>query len=227
MAHRPIFVSGDKKGALFEEISLQFHWHSGMAPSQKKKNVTELHSEASDRGFKSVLEISTKSNLELGRKLSAFTLDVELSGIKSKIECIYQASKVFEKGGPFPELAFAAPIQAKRFFKDKDLGLIKSFRFADQAYENLPHHAFYDWLFLRALTPHEDYLKNKLDMFDAFSDIEFNPSKSINTQARSVAIIKTLILRGQIRKCHESFDYFRSHLIKIEKKHAPQLSMGF
>ncbi len=227
MAYRPIFIPGDKTGALFKEVSVQFLWHSGMAPSQKKKSVIELHTEAARIGYKNVLEVSTKSEIELGRRLSAFRLNVELNKVTAKIECVYQASKVFEKGGPFPELASVAPIEAKRFFKNKDLGLIKNFMFGGQLFENLPHHAYYDWLFLRALTPHKSYLEDKLDVFDAFSDIEFNPAKSINTQARSIAIIKTLILRNQMQDCYESFDFFRSHLAKIEKKTSTQIQLGF
>jgi len=226
MAYRPIFVPGSDKGALFREVSIQFRWHAGMSPSQKKKSVLELHAESARLGFDRILEVSTKAEEELGRRLSAFRLDVSLGETTSKIECVYQASKVFEKGGPYPELVNGTPLQAKRFFKDKKLGLIKYFKFEGTKYENLPHHAFYDWLFLRALIPHQEFLKERLTPFNAFSDIEFNPARSINTQARSVAIIKTLIHRGQLEKCAKSFDFFRSHLAKIEKKSTTQIQLG-
>lgn len=228
MAHRPIFVAGGKKGALYEEISVQFQWHSGFAPSQKKKSMHELHFEAKKIGLHKVLEVSTKSDHELGQRLSAFRLDVTLSGVSSKIECIYQASKVFEKGGPFPELTFVRPIEAKRFFKDKKLGLITHFEFEKVQYENLPFHAFYDWLFLRALADTDNirYLSANLPKIDGFSDIEFNPSRSINTQARSMAIIKTLIARDKVYECANDFDFFREHLLEIEKKTTKQIRMS-
>lgn len=227
MAFRPIFVPGSERGALFREVSIQFHWHSGMAPSQKKRSVAELHSEAAKIGYSRILEVSTKSEEEIGRRLSAFTLDVELSGITSKIECVYQASKVFEKGGPVAELTRYSPIDAKRYFKDKSLGMIKHFEFEGRRYENTPHHAFYDWLFLKALKPHGAYLSQRLQDFDAFSDIEFNPEKSINTQARSIAIIKCLILRSKIDVCADDFDFFRSMMFEIEKKTSTQIQLGF
>lgn len=226
MAHRPIFIPGDHKGPLFRELSVQFRWHSGMAPVQKKRSVTELHQEAKMLGCKNVLEVSTKSELEIGRRLSAFVLDVELSGITSKIECVYQGSKVFQKAGPFNNLVECRPIDAKRYFKDKDFGLITHFEFFGQTYENLPFHAFYDWLFLRALSPHKAFLEDNLNRFDAYSDIEFNPSRSINTQARSMAIISSLLGRRQFKRCVEDFDYFRSHLEKIEKKNSTQIELG-
>lgn len=228
MAHRPIFIAGGMTGVLYEEVSVQFKWHSGFAPSQKRKSMHELHAEAGKVGLKKILEVSTKSEHELGQKLSAFRLDVTLSGITSKIECIYQASKVFEKGGPFSELTFVKPIEAKRFFKERNLGKITHFCFEKIKYENLPFHAFYDWLFLRALSDNDyiRYLATNLPKIDGFSDIEFNPAKSINTQARSMAIIKTLIARKQVYDCANDFDHFRELLSDIERKTTKQIRMN-
>ena len=226
MAHRPIFLPGAKKGALFQEISVQFQWHPGFARSQKLKSVRELHKAAKTIGYANVLEVSTKSELALGQRLSAFTLDTTVSGVTAKIECIYQASKVFEKAGPFPELADMRPIEAKRYFRDKNIGLITHFEFGNTIYDNLPHHAFYDWLFLRALIDHEAFLTSELAQFDAFSDIEFNPSRSVNTQARTAAIIASLIERDEFTKCADDYNYFRTLLAEIERKTSTQIELG-
>jgi len=228
MAHRPIFVSGGLAGALYHEVSVQFKWHSGFAPSQKRKSMHELHFEAKKNGLNKILEVSTKSEHELGQKLSAFRLDVTLSGVESRIECIYQASKVFEKAGPFPDLTFVKPIEAKRYFRDKKFGKITHFEFEKVKYENLPFHAFYDWLFLRALSDKDNirYLSKNLIKIDGFSDIEFNPARSINTQARSMAIIKTLIARDQVYDCANDFDYFRELLTTIERKTSKQIRLN-
>ncbi|MGE6699111.1 DarT1-associated NADAR antitoxin family protein [Hyphomonas sp. NPDC076900] len=227
MANRPVFLPIEKKGPLFREVSIEFDWHKGMAPSQKRKNVVELHVAAQAVGISPILEVSTKSDLELGRRLSAFRLDVELHGIRSKIECVYQASKVFEKGGPFPELVEVEPIIAKRFFKEKSLGLITHFEFRGVRYKNRPFHAYYDWLFVRALSPHQEFLKKTLAEFEGYSDIEFNPSKSINTQARSVAIFHSLLSRGDLSKAQDDYLFFQSSLEKNEKKHSTQIHLGF
>jgi hypothetical protein len=78
MAKRPVFIPSLKPGRLVEEISVSFLWHKGMAPSQKKKNVAELHAAAAKRGLSPLLEVSTKSEERLGQRLSAFNLMVEL-----------------------------------------------------------------------------------------------------------------------------------------------------
>ena len=226
MAHRPIFIPGELKGPLFREVSIQFKWHAGLAASQRKKCVHELHEEAARAGYDDVLEVSTKSDAEIGRRLSAFRLDVSLGKHRTKIECLYQGAKVFEKGGPFPELFALKPIEAKRFFRDKSLGLITHFQVDETIFENLPFHAFYDWLFIRALAEHKDFLREGLEQFGSFSDIEFNPKRSINTQARTIAIIKNLIERDDIEACANSYDYFRTLLTDIETKHKPQIELG-
>lgn len=55
---------------------------------------------------------------------------------------------------------------------------------------------FYDWLYVNALYLNKDLAKQVLE-FDAFTDIEFNPNKAINCQARSAAIFVSLY-RNQI-----------------------------
>ena len=57
-----------------------------------------------------------------------------------------------------------------------------------------PSNLFYDWLYLISLRGSN--LIIELIKFDAFTDIVLNPKKSVNTQARSVAIAKTLYKRG-------------------------------
>jgi hypothetical protein len=58
-----------------------------------------------------------------------------------------------------------------------------------------PKTAFYDWLYVRALAPHKEYLA-RLQDFAGFTDIEFNPEKSINCQARSCALFVSLCRKG-------------------------------
>src|SRR5262245_8412243 len=47
--------------------------------------------------------------------------------------------------------------------------------------------AFYDWLYLRALFDNQE-TAGRLFSYKGFSDIAFNPEKSINCQARSAAL---------------------------------------
>ena len=46
MAERPVFIPAPDSPELVKDISLRITWHPGFAPSQKKKNVTELHEAA-------------------------------------------------------------------------------------------------------------------------------------------------------------------------------------
>src|SRR5688572_17405993 len=58
------------------------------------------------------------------------------------------------------------------------------FRFNGYSFPLEPKTVFYDWLYINAIYPHREWLQRPCK--DAgFTDIEFNPSKSINCQARS------------------------------------------
>ena len=96
MARRPIFIPRFDGGQLVGEIYIDFTWHPGMAPSQKKKNVGELHRAAASKGISPLLEISTKSNDRVGQQLSAFNLHVRFSDVEMPFESAYQGSKVFK-----------------------------------------------------------------------------------------------------------------------------------
>jgi len=193
VAIRPIFVPRPYSIELVEEVHLSIHWHSGFAPSQKQKNVVELHNAAHHQGFERVLEISTKSSEKLGVRLSAFSLSVQLpSGEMVALESAYQGSKVFSHGGPYQDIYFSEPREAKRDDRLRTSGNLVGFKFGNDYWPTDPPTAFYDWLYLFALREHSDYLE-RLKSFDAFSDIEFNPQRSVNCQARSCALLVSLL----------------------------------
>ena len=54
-----------------------------------------------------------------------------------------------------------------------------------------PKTAFYDWLYLHALNQNEELALHLLS-FAGFTDIAFNPKRSINCQARSAALYVSL-----------------------------------
>ena len=122
MAERPVFLPATMGTLLVQEVPIQFHWHPGLAPSQKKRNVAELHRAASVRGLGPLLEISSKSELELGQKLSAFHLKIKIGDKQATVECVYQGSKVFEHGGPFVDLYWKTSREAKRDERLANLG---------------------------------------------------------------------------------------------------------
>lgn len=222
MAERPVFAPSHKPGRLVEETSVSFLWHKGMAPSQKKKNVVELHAAAAKRGLAPLLEVSSKSEERLGQRLSAFNLQVELDegGIIS-LECAFQGSKVFENGGPYTDLFGAESRNAKRDERLSSSGKLIGFRFQGQEFPLIPKTAFYDWLYIKSLYPHREFLQ-RLHRYVGFTDIEFNPEKSINCQARSCATFVTLDRLELLEDCAKSSERFMQILLpdSIEQPHS-------
>src|SRR5437867_253662 len=105
MAERPIFVPSPAPLELVTEVPLRIIWNPGFAPVQKKKNIKALHEAAAVAGYSPVLEVSTKSEEKVGERLSAFNLVVKTQGAGDvPLECAFQGSKVFERGGPYTDL---------------------------------------------------------------------------------------------------------------------------
>lgn len=196
MAKRPVFIPLNEDQRFVREAMVEFAWNPGLAASQKLKNIHALHESAAGQGIAPLLEVSTKSEVELGQRLSAFNLPVEMDDGRSiPLECAFQGSKVFEGGGPFTDIYSMSSREAKRNDRLCSSGRIIGFRFEGFEIPSEPKTVFYDWLYARALEPHRDYLDG-LDDFAGFTDIEFNPDKSINCQARSCAIFVSLRRKG-------------------------------
>jgi len=214
MASRPVFLPNYHGKTLVEERSFDFFWASGFSEVQKKKNVVSLHHMAMNNGIKRILEISSKSEKELGQKLSAFSLKIEIDGKPYPLESVYQGSKVFEASGPFPEIFHFKPREAKRFIRENSQTRIIGFKLEGTEYPLSPKNAFYDWLYIRSLAMHSDWIKRKVD-YDAFTDIEFNPAKQVNCQARAFAEYLSLIARDELQPAVSDFDYFASMLSPV------------
>ncbi len=197
MASRPVFSALGKPDHLVSETMISFPWSPGFAPVQKKKNVVALHDAARVQGFFPLLEVSTKSELELGRRLSAFSLKISTEIGEISLEAAFQGSKVFKGGGPFVDIYKKDSWAAKKDERLKDSGPLVGFNFFGQEWPLIPKTAFYDWLYLSALQPHQEFLKKLYD-FKGFTDIEFNPERSLNCQARTCALLVSLIKLGAL-----------------------------
>lgn len=214
MAIRPVFIPLEEGAALVLERNFDFPWAPGFAEVQKKKNVHALHEAAKRGGLNDVLEISTKSDLEVGRRLSAFSLKLNIDGVKYPLESVYQSAKVFRSSGPFPEVMQMQPRDAKRFIRENAKGDIFEFNLFDKKYPIIPKNAFYDWLYIRSLVDHSDWIREKID-FSGFTDIEFNPQKQVNCQARAFAEFLSLQRRSLLDRAANDFDFFASLLSPI------------
>lgn len=211
MATRPVFVPEMGGKSLVSEIPIDFKWNPGMAPSQKKKNIVALHEAAKQRGLYQLLEISSKSEEEVGRRLSAFSLKLDVGETNAYLECVYQASKVFREGGPYLDLLFVSPREAKKDPRLRNSGDLIRFELEGKHFPLSPKSAFYDWLYIKALVPHLDWIRKRVP-YRGFTDIEFNPKRSINCQARAFAELIALQERGELNRAQEDFAYFANLL---------------
>jgi len=222
MANRPIFIPIGKPANFVKEISFDFKWNSGFAAVQKKKNIVALHDAAQKDGYYPLLEISTKSENEIGQRLSAFNLKIETKLGMFSIESAYQGSKVFEKGGPFTDIYQKSSREAKKDERLRKSGKIIAFDFFGERWPIIPKTAFYDWLYLKALQPHQEYLKKRIYEYKGFTDIEFNPKKSINCQARTCALLVSFLKLDVLDFALKSQDIFIGTVFKdsISQKHS-------
>lgn len=187
-----------------------------------------------------ILEVSTASHdYEVGQALSAMNLsyaDPDTSEIHP-VENWFQASKVFKRDGaqygPYRELLrirlakrYVSPnldrktieqLQGDPLFdriqSEVSGAKMSCFILNDGRYPLVPRSAFYDYLYVSALTqPQNAVLAQRLMPFRVFTDIMFNPGtgkkKKFNTQARSCAIFVALARRGVLDGGMPSFEEF-------------------
>jgi len=224
MAERPIFVPKSDSPELVKEIFFELRWNPGFATVQKKKNIKALHEAAAAAGFAPLLEISTKSENKRGRHMSAFHMTVPTKDYgRIKLELAFQGSKVFERGGPFTDLYRKGEKEigeAKRDPRLKESGALIGFRFEGFDFPLEPKTVFYDWLYCSFLSDYRDWAR-KLYGYAGFTDIEFNPQRSINCQARSAALFLSLMKRGELDEALQSPSAFIRAL--SNSQYRPQL----
>lgn len=176
---------------------------------RKQRSIVALHNAIKSANKDATpLEISTKGLIDLGVKLSAFNL--KLNGYT--LENIFQSSKVFSNGGPYLDLLDVSPKEAKRDDRLHNSGALLGFNYAGIDFPLEPKTVFYDYIYINAvkqtLLPEEIV---KIKEYTHFTDIEFNPQRSINTQAKSVAIIHLMLeLYNEIPSLDVS-DFIRFH----------------
>jgi len=209
MARRPVFIS-NKNIIDVQEIIIDFKWFPGMAKIQKQRSIDSLHENAGLQGIENILEISSKSKNDLGIKLSAFNLSfVTKNNLKISVESAFQGSKVFEYGGPYQDLLIKTSREAKKDLRIRESGNLISFKLLTQEFPIEPKTFFYDWLYINTLNqPENKDLADEVMEYNAFTDIEFNPQKSINCQAFSAALFVSLKSNGQLSIALSSQDSF-------------------
>lgn len=230
MAVRSVYRVGTDNNYV-NKIDVDFTWNPGFAAIQKQKNIKALHENYKKINVEDrVLEVSSKSEDKLGVNLSAFNLMI--TTIKNKktfsVESAFQSSKKFELGGPYLDLLDKDSRTAKKDSRLKDSGKLVSFEFYGRSWPLEPKTLFYDWLYINALYKNKELSQQILE-YDAFTDIEFNPNKSINCQANSAALFVSLYKRNLLEECISSPDKYVDIILNknktIENKGIEQITL--
>ena len=213
MAERPAFYT---QNGTVASRRYTFEWFPGFAASQKRKSIESLHRAIQNADADArPLEISTKSSEPLGQKPSAFNLKLR----QVPLENIFQSAKVFENGGPYLDLLNVSPKDAKRDERLKKSGRLTAFRYQGEDFPLIPQTAFYDFIYLTAVKESlaADEIQAITD-YQYFTDIEFNPAKSLNTQARTAALLKLLVEQyGRLP------DFSKEDFLRYHKEHVVYL----
>lgn len=222
MATRPVFIPADQPNVGVKELMLDFKWYPGMAKVQKQKSIQELHIAANRNGYNPILEISSKSKEDLGVKLSAFNLCIttKLKNTVFTVETAFQGSKIFERGGPYKDLIGMDSRAAKNDLRLRESGNLIGFEFFGKEFPLTPRTFFYDWVYINALQQNRE-LSILVRDYAGFSDIEFNPDKSINCQAYSAALYLSLCNNEKLEQAlvsPESFLELTESQYKLQKR---------
>lgn len=218
MANRPIFITTNTQQELFKQVDIEFTFYNGFAVTQKAKSIQSLHENAKVQGYKKILEVSTKSDNHLGWCLSAFNLMVDFEGGKISLESAFQGSKVFEGNVQYIDLYKKDSMGAKKDERLRSSGNIIGFYFDGVFWENEPKTAFYDFLYIKTLHDNHRDIIEELEQYDTFTDIEFNPKKSLNCQARTCAILVSLTKQNLLDQAISSKEDFIKIVYKKEPK---------
>ncbi len=170
------------------------------------KSIHALHESAAHQGLSPLLEISSKSPDLLGQSLSALSLTLEHHGKCMSVESAFQGSKVFEEGGPHHDLYDFSGRDARAYPRLRDSGRVIGFRYFELDLPTKPLTAFYDWLYLQALQQNPQ-LSQPLRGYHGFTDIAFNPAKSLNCQARAAALFAAMPQKTPVEPWREFFEF--------------------
>lgn len=201
MAIRSVYYIQNHK---VNKEDIEIKWASGFSYSQKQKNIVTLHEAISERfnvSTNEILEVSTKSLLEIGKMLSSINLEFEIEGKKYFFESVYQSCKVFQDGllGTIhhPEWIELESFEAKKASQAINLPLVE-FKFKDMTFPLEPKTMFFDWLYISCIN--QLNIKFLIDPYYYFTDIEFNPIKMISTQAQALCKYKNLVEQNLIEE---------------------------
>lgn len=170
--------------------------HSTKGNIDKKKAISAMHRKLEKIDGKRVthLDINIRNPNALAKKLAPYQISLR----DYKVESIYQASKIFDHGGPYNDLEKVSVADALNDPRIKDSGNVVDFFYNGEYWERNSEY-FYDFLYVSAVRESisNEELKELLK-YDYFTDLETKYSAERNP-ARAVAIIKLMLMQfGEI-----------------------------
>lgn len=208
--HKPVFMPRVNSDNLVKTDMVRFERHVGFATRQKKKSINDMHQVIRKKyGFNHVLEMSSKSGNKLSFLVSPLSLKLadEQDGNLYSVENAFQASKVFEHGGPYLDLLTAPPRQAKKDERLRNSGELIGYDYFGMKWEIEPLTVFYDWLYVNALKQNPQ-LHEEVMQYQAFTDLEFNPKKSIHAAAYALSLFVALNKRELLDEVEDPLAFF-------------------
>lgn len=209
MAKRYVYIVDSNNE--FQKVEVNFEWFPGFSKVQKQRSVKSLHNSFSQYHNQNVLEVSTASTKELGVALSAFNLKVETKkGYHFTVEQLFQTSKVFKSEGVQTKLleeGMDSKNVKKRMRELHETDELTGFECFGRFFKLKPETLFYNWLYIQALVNNPELSREILE-YNAFSDISFNPQKSINCQAEACAIYVMLKRKNNLDEALKSTEDF-------------------
>ena len=199
----------------YRQIDVSFCYFGGFALSRKRKCELSLHMNYNAQyPDTKALEVSSAGLRSLGAKLSAMHLSKLTERGVTSVESAFQSSRIYSDGvrtvGPFPEYTFLPGKECKKIVKQASSRMHSyQYSFDGMTFYAPVYHIslFYDFLYLNALLePENQAVKEELlsSDFMAFTDLA---TLSLNSQARSAAIFRGLVMAGLIDEVRDYRTY--------------------
>ncbi len=204
-----------------KEISVTFPWSNKSKQQNVQAVLDSFHDVYPDV---SALEVSLAASRPEGIHAAAMKLPLHLDAMEQDVPVgiVYEASKVFENGGPYVDL-----LQCSRQKVQKDPRLQQSgkcIRYCLQGTEFSmePHpYAFFNWLYGCALRQNPEKTDDILK-YRAFSDLDLGSTKKDrNSPARAAAVYAGLAAAGKL-DCLDSYEAFVAETCTEPAAPAPQ-----
>ena len=191
-----------------KEQPVTFTWIKG----SKRQNIRAVHDavHTTDPDV-SILEVSSASVQPEGEGVSSLRLLLHLDSVAQDvpISTVFEATKVFEHGGPFADLLTCEPPKVHKDTRLRTSGELLRYSLEESEYPTEPYpDSFFEWLYCRALKQSPEKAA-QLSRYNAFSDIAAaaDSKKYYGDSSRAVAIYVGLAAAGKL-PCIDSYESF-------------------